>query len=193
MSISPATGSIPSDAWDRSPGRNKNNGHGRKPESYSPALSSMNTGRLRVILKETTVVLDDAPDRTVDTNVVELIKPLSKHQNKNKNFVIVDCYLILVGVDRAKALKNLEEFKKLLEEYPLPSSLAAGPTYLDFSFHSGLRSTSDTLRTFALGAAVNLWKIRTPLDLGYTHESAASIVKSGGILITGFTPQKGKT
>jgi hypothetical protein len=152
----------------------------------------MNVDRLRTILQESTVVLDQEPAAPTPQNVIELIRPLPKEYARNLNFVTIDCFLWIIGVDKAKGGRRQPEFEALLQNYPSPKTLAAGPTYLEFGATTKM-THQEVLRVFALGAALGLWKIKVPSDLGYSDEMAIQIAEAGGIMISGYSPQKGKS
>ncbi len=98
---------------------------------------------------------------------------------------IIDCFVVEIGVDVPAALSRLKEFESFLQQYPDPASLRIGPSFVDMS--ARLKVSADTVfRIFAYGAALGLWKIRTPADFGMSFRLAEEALKAGAILIDGY-------
>ena len=67
---------------------------------------------------------------TIQLNKCEMVDRLEDY---SKEFELVDCYIVLVCVDKAQADSCRDEFVELLKQYPQPERLHKHPSYLEVS------------------------------------------------------------
>lgn len=98
--------------------------------------------------------------------------------------ILVDVEFIVIGVNPQIAERYRDEFLRILREYPEPSRLAGGPSYIEVGAEVG--SQSGALRLFALGKALGLWEVITPSTMGFAGVEAREMAGRGFVMITGF-------
>lgn len=151
----------------------------------------MNLKLLYEILSDTTIQLrkGDVVERgqagpiavtTIDFNPpVEAARPdLEK----------VDLEFLVIGVDRAKAESYRTPLVGLLNTYPRPERLAAGPSYIEVGGVIGDQGAAFQL--FALGKTLGLWDVITPGKMGFEGEEARDMAGRGFVMITGYSPTR---
>jgi len=99
--------------------------------------------------------------------------------------VIVDLHFIKVLVDTVIAEKRREEFIEILNQWPEPEVLAGGPSYMTVGGTIGDQGAA--FQFFALGAALDIWKVITPATFGATGAQADQLAGSGYIMCSGYT------
>lgn len=151
----------------------------------------MDIERLFAILSETTTQLRKG--ETVETrqvgNLAVIDAYLMPHESEAPpDLDKVDLEFVVIGVDKAKAESLRGEIVGLLDAYPQPERLAAGPSYIEVGGVIG--SQGGAFQLFALGEVLGLWKVITPRTFGITDsEQARTLAGSGFILITGYTKE----
>lgn len=98
----------------------------------------------------------------------------------------IDMEFLVIGVDRAAAEKHKAELISILDTYPQPDRLAAGPSYIEVGAAIGDQGAAFQL--FALGKVLGLWDVITPGAMGVTGDAARQLAGSGYIMITGYHP-----
>lgn len=96
----------------------------------------------------------------------------------------VDVHFITVGVAKEKAETQKDRLVGILNSYPQPDRLAAGPSYIEIGGVIG--SQDAALRLFALGEVLGLWEVITPERLGITGEDADRFAGMGLVMMSGF-------
>lgn len=151
----------------------------------------MNIDRLKIILSQTTYSEVAGPETPGNNAILQLFRPLPKGSG-----ILVDCFLLKVRVHPGRAQEFAAELVKILEYYPQPRSLIAGPSYLQVgqALKGKVKSPDleGALRLFALGKVLGFWKIHTPAELASNDEQAQEMAKNGHITITGFDPKRYK-
>ena len=163
----------------------------------------MNIEKLYNILAETTVQLRKGEEIEGNPEALAAIKegkPIEEnpggvvefynmpHVNEAKpKLQKVDMEFIVIGVDIEKALHRKQDLISVLNSYPNPERLAAGPSYIEVGATIGDQGAAFQL--FALGEALNLWKVITPKTLGFNDEEARQMAGIGYIMITPYVQQ----
>lgn len=106
------------------------------------------------------------------------------HEREAVGLKPIDCHLLTIGVDCAKAEQHRSELVALLNDYPQPERLAGGPSYIEVGAEIGDQGAAFQL--FALGEALGLWSVVTPAKLGINGPLADQMAGSGYIMITGY-------
>lgn len=96
----------------------------------------------------------------------------------------VDLHFITIGVDKALAESRKAELIDILNAYPEPDRIAAGPSYIEVGGVIGDQGAAFQL--FALGTVLGLWGVITPKMLGATGDQADQLAGSGYIMISGY-------
>lgn len=96
----------------------------------------------------------------------------------------IDMTFLKIGVDKVKAQKHREELVSILNTYPHPERLAAGPSYIEVGGEIGDQGTAFQL--FAVGKALGLWDVITPATFGMEGAEAERAAGAGYIMITGY-------
>lgn len=96
----------------------------------------------------------------------------------------VDMEFLVIGVDKAKAETHRAELVELLNTYPRPDRLAAGPSYIEVGAEIGDQGAAFQL--FALGKVLGLWDVITPALFGMTGEQARQAAGAGYIMMSGY-------
>lgn len=161
----------------------------------------MDLSRLYKILDETTVQLRKGDVIEGSPELVEAFKAGETDTRKLPGGVLeiyampheseaaadidkVDLVFLTIGVSRAKAQEHRAELITLLDSYPQPARLAAGPSYIEVGGEIGDQGAAFQL--FALGKTLGLWEIITPASFGMTGEEARQSAGLGYIMITGY-------
>jgi len=100
----------------------------------------------------------------------------------------VDCHFVIVGVDKVAAEGCRKELVALLDDYPQPTQLAGGPSYIEVGGVVGDQERA--LRLFALGEALELWTVVTPATLGVEGEMADVLAGQGMVMTSGYKPDQ---
>ncbi len=87
-----------------------------------------------------------------------------------KHLRMIDVHFYVVGVDMAEAERLRGALESWLATYPHPSRLRAGPSYIEIGGAIGDQGMALTL--FALGEALDLWRVMKPSDLGLSSDAA---------------------
>lgn len=98
-----------------------------------------------------------------------------------------DLHFIEVEVHDAEGRE--EEFVRLMDAYPEPERLWAGPSYIETGAVLGDQETA--LRLYALGEALGYWKIITPGLLGMTGKHADELAGRGMVMHSGYRRKEG--
>lgn len=96
----------------------------------------------------------------------------------------VDMEFLVIGVDKKKAEDNRADFIELMDSYPEPNRLAAGPSYIEVGAEIGGQGAAFQL--FALGKVLGLWDVITPARLGLKGEAAKRAAGNGYIMMSGY-------
>lgn len=96
----------------------------------------------------------------------------------------VDMQFLTIGVHRETAQKHKAELIALLNEYPQPDRLAAGPSYIEVGAEIGDQGAAFQL--FALGKVLGLWEVITPATLGFSGKKAEELAGIGYVMISGY-------
>lgn len=97
----------------------------------------------------------------------------------------VDVHFVTVAVDKGAAEIEKENFISVLNAYPYPDRLAAGPSYIEVGGVIGDQGAA--FEMFALGKVLGLWSIITPETMGLYGEAANQLAGSGFIMMSGYT------
>ena len=155
----------------------------------------MNLKKLYEILNETTVQLRKG-------EIIKESEPIGHvrvihidampHEKEIDNDVVekIDMEFLIIGVNKSAAEKNRAELISLLDDYPEPDRLAAGPSYIEVGAVVGDQGAAFQL--FALGKVLGLWGVVTPSRLGLKGQDAIDAAGRGYIMITGYR-KEGKT
>lgn len=149
--------------------------------------TTVNLQALYAILAETTAEFRKGPEvqhRDVGPLHVTEIHEAPHVDAMPAGLETVDVFFFLVGVRKTEAEKRRDELIELLEAYPEPDRLAAGPSYIEIGGTIGDQGAA--LRLFGLGQVLGLWKIITPTELGVTGERAREMAGMGYVMITGY-------
>jgi len=148
----------------------------------------MNLDRLYAILADTTVQLRKGAEvehERVGGIEVTHVWGMPHESEAKPDAVKVDCALLTIGVDAAKAQTYRGELVALLAEYPEPERLAGGPSYIEVGAVIGDQGSAFQL--FALGEVLGLWHVITPRTLGF--QDAAEIREMAGrglVMMSGY-------
>lgn len=100
--------------------------------------------------------------------------------------VQVDVVLLTISVNRQAAEARKDELISILNDYPQPSRLAAGPSYIEVG--AALGDQGAAFQLFALGQVLGLWEVLTPTRLGIADEGRARrMAAQGFVMITGYS------
>lgn len=104
---------------------------------------------------------------------------------KLNNFDKVDMIFVDVVVDKERAENYRSDLTRILEEYPQPERLAAGPSYIELA--PNLRMEQEgALRLMALGKTLGLWDIISGNTLGASDDEAKKMAVNGFLMISGY-------
>ncbi|MFA6492760.1 MAG: hypothetical protein WCV58_01315 [Patescibacteria group bacterium] len=176
------------------------------------SAKEMDVNRLHEILAETTIQLRKGEEIEGTPELIEAVKSFKEgdqlpggtvsiyampHESEvaeNSWIKRVDCHLIVVGVDKAKAKKFRSELLEILKNWPAKAwgadipKLESGPSYI--SAGAVLGDQGAAFRLFALGEVLGFWKVIVPESLGVTGPVADQMADFGLITIDGFDPSK---
>jgi len=147
----------------------------------------MNIKRLHEILGETTCQLRKGAEvehRQVGSVAVTEVWAMPHESEASAQLEKVDMCLLTIGVDKAQAEKHKEELISLLRDYPQPTDLASGPSYITVGAVIGDQGAAFQL--FALGKVLGLWDVITPATVGLTGVKAREIAGNGFIMMSGY-------
>jgi hypothetical protein len=146
--------------------------------------------KLVEILRATTFCFrkgDVVTEKTVNGLHVVTIDAFPGREDIPVDLEVHDCYFLDVGVDVAEAEKRRAEFLEILDNWP--GGLDGGPSYITVGADIGDQTMA--FQMFALGEALKLWEIVTPIKLRFEPGPAADLAAgSGYIMITGYRPAK---
>lgn len=108
------------------------------------------------------------------------------HENEADGLEKIDMEFLTIGVDKTAAENERSGLVDLLNAYPQPDRLAAGPSYIEVGAEIGDQGAAFQL--FALGKVLGLWDIITPASMGMKGAEARQLAGSGFIMITGYRP-----
>ncbi len=149
----------------------------------------MNTDKLYQILGETTIQLRKGPEIEKDQiGPVEVVHiyMMPDASEMPAGMEAVDVHFIIIGVDKAKAEARKADLIDILNHWPQPDRLAAGPSYIEVGGVIGDQGAAFQL--FALGKVLGLWGIITPATFGMTGTEADQAAGSGYIMMSGYRP-----
>lgn len=160
----------------------------------------MNLLKLYQILSETTIKLRKGEVVHGDKHLVEAIRKggdlgelpggtvtvdAMPHESEARaDFEKVDLEFLIIGVDKVMAEKRRGDLVDILNTYPQPERLAAGPSYIEVGAEIGDQGAAFQL--FALGKTLGLWDVITPGAMGITGDHARELAGSGFIMISGY-------
>lgn len=161
----------------------------------------MNCERLHEILAETTVQLRKGE---VFEGTPELVEQAARGDDELKGGGALEVYamphekealphvekvdveFMTIGVDRERAEIRRQEFTNILDTYPEPDRLSAGPSYIEVGAQIGDQGAAFQL--FALGKTLGLWDVITPAVMGITGDMARQMAGQGFVMISGYRP-----
>lgn len=153
-------------------------------------MTKFNIDKLCMILDATTTqfrkgaarterTINEAGLKVIDVYVMPHVKEAPA------DLVMVDVHFMEIGVDKAAAERHRADLLEILDAYPEPERLAGGPSYIEVGGIIGDQGRAFQL--FALGQALELWRVITPKSLlGEEGERADRLAGSGMIMITGY-------
>jgi len=147
----------------------------------------MNLDRLYEILRATTVQLRKGAEiehERVGSVDVTHVWAMPHETEARPHVEKVDCELLVIGVDRARAEPLKAELQTILDDYPAPERLAGGPSYIEVGAEIGDQGAAFQL--FALGQVLGFWKVITPSTLGMTGAEAKALAGQGFVMISGY-------
>jgi hypothetical protein len=147
----------------------------------------MNLERLYKILEYTTVQLrkgEPVTHTVVGPLAVTTIDNMPHESEAMPSLELVDMEMLTIGVDKDEAAKLKPELITILDTYPKPERLAAGPSYIEVGAEIGDQGAAFQL--FALGQVLGLWKVITPKVLGFEGAEAREFAGRGLIMISGY-------
>lgn len=98
---------------------------------------------------------------------------------------MVDCVLLIVGVDVAKAGARKDDLVAALADWPeLRNELKQGPSYIVVGGTLGDQGLA--FRLFALGHVLGLWELITPVKFGMRGKAAINAAGIGFVMIGGY-------
>lgn len=106
------------------------------------------------------------------------------HRDEAADLLRIDCHFIEVGVRQWLLDEARAQLPAILEGYPEPARLAAGPSYIEVGAVIGDQGAAFML--FALGEACGLWKVITPKTMGIDGPAADELAGRGMVLCTGW-------
>ena len=150
----------------------------------------MDTNKLYEILEHTTIQLrkgEVVREGESIGNVRVVHVDMMPHVDDAKgvdDVETVDMEFLVIGVHKPSAEKHRADLIAVLNDYPYPDRLAAGPSYIEVGAEIGNQGAAFQL--FALGKVLDLWDVITPARLGLTGELASMAAGNGFIMITGY-------
>jgi hypothetical protein len=151
----------------------------------------MNLNKLYDILDDTTVPLrhgEVVSEKTKDgIHVVQIDAMPHKDDPEAADLHKVDMILLSVGVHMGRAQERKAELVEFLKSFDDQAMLAGGPSYIHMGAAIGDQGAA--FRLFALGQALDLWRVVTPKAFGMQGEEAERAAGLGYVLITGWRPE----
>lgn len=151
----------------------------------------MNLDHLYTILRDTTVQLrkgevitESAIHPGVGIKVMTIDAMPHQAEITDPGIEKVDCELVVIGVDKAKAQERKAELVDLLKSYPRLDRIAAGPSYIEVGAVIGDQGAAFQL--FALGKVLGLWELITPKIMGFEGDEAVEMAGRGFVMISGW-------
>lgn len=138
------------------------------------------------IIQETTTSFRKGEEVTEkDVGNVKVVEVFNiPHQSEaSEDLVLVDCHFIMVGVDKAKAIKRRNDLVRILKEYPNFARLKKGLSYIEVGGEIGDQGAA--LRLFALGRVLDFWEVITPKTMGITGKAADELAGAGMVMTSG--------
>lgn len=148
----------------------------------------MDVMRLRAILSETTVQLRKGKPMERDANGATHLYFMPNESEVSDDLIKIDLHFIVIGVDKGAAERRKDELMDILGEYPQPERLAGGPSYIEVGGAIGDQGAA--LQLFALGEALDLWKVITPKVMGIEGPAADELAGKGMVMISGFKQEQ---
>ena len=147
----------------------------------------MNLKLLHEILSHTTVQLrkgEVVREEQVGPLKVITIDAMPHVDEAMPSLELVDMEYLTVGVDKQEAEKRKEDLISILDSYPEPERLSAGPSYIEVGAVVGDQGAA--LQLFALGKVLGLWEILTPRTFGINGERVMELAGLGFLMISGY-------
>jgi hypothetical protein len=147
----------------------------------------MNIDLLHEILNDTTIQLRKGAEieqRMSGPLQVTEVFAMPHESEARPELERVDMEFLIIGVDKARAEARKDDLIAVLRDYPKPSRLADGPSYIEVAPEIGGQGAAFQL--FALGKVLGLWDVITPTRLGATGEQARQMAGNGFIMMTGY-------
>lgn len=119
----------------------------------------------------------------VSMTLVEFMPPVDATP---PGFEDVDLCLVVIRVNVEAAKTRAAELRGIMETYPQPARLAAGPSYIEVGAEVGDQGAA--LQLFAVGKVAGLWDVVTPAFMGIHGEQAKAMAGQGFVMITGLRP-----
>ncbi|MFL6728093.1 MAG: hypothetical protein ACJ8FS_16500 [Sphingomicrobium sp.] len=98
----------------------------------------------------------------------------------------VDLHFVTIAVNKEEAEHQRDALVAVLDTWPDPERLAAGPSYIEVGGVIGDQGAAFEL--FALGKVLGLWSIITPETFGMTGAEARQAAGAGYIMCSGYRP-----
>jgi hypothetical protein len=142
------------------------------------------------ILEGTTVIMrkgevvKESKAGPVDVTTIDAFP--SAEEVDTSSLTVVDCHFISIGVDKAKAETHRSDFVEMLAAYEKqsPGRLRGGPSYIEVGAEIGDQTLAFGL--FAVGEALDLWKVVTPARLGMQGPLADQMAGRGFVMMSGY-------
>ena len=143
----------------------------------------MDLRKLYEIIEATTIPLRNGERmqrrQQGNLDVVEVFDMPHRNEIVDEGIKKVDLLLMSVGVVNAQ--KYRDELVEVMSEYPDQERLANGPSYIEVAGVIG--DQGHALRLFALGKALGLWDVFTPLNLHIAEDAAIEMAGLGYVMI----------
>ncbi len=156
---------------------------------FEPAVE-FNLERLHKILAVTCTQLRKGPEVTSEQSgggmevITVQAMPHESAFAGREGYAQIDVHFLTISVDLTEAEEHKAELIEILGAYPEPERLAAGPSYIEIGGVIGDQGAALTL--FALGEALDLWRVLTPATLGIEGSDAKDLAGRGMVLMSGF-------
>ena len=152
----------------------------------------MNLDHLYTILRDATFQLRKGPvlqtEKRPGLNIHTIENMPHEEALEYEGMAKVDCELLTIAVDKAKAEERKAELIEILKTYPQPARLAGGPSYIEIGAEIGDQGAAFQL--FALGEVLGLWRVVTPTRMGMVGAEAREMAARGFVMISGWTAPK---
>jgi len=121
-----------------------------------------------------------------DGEVTEIFGYKHTENSSNVNsYQKVDMIFVDIVVDKTKAEEKKSELETILKDYPEPSRLQQGPSYIEIAPNIGLEQES-ALRLMAVGEVLGMWKVLSAKNLGLDDEKALEMAGYGFLNISDY-------